>query len=206
MKREEKNQQMRRRIMDGALAEFSRQGYGASSINTICASQELSKGIVYHYFKTKDDLYLACVEECFDRLTDYLRTQSQAEQGSAGERLERYFTARLAFFREYPVYQRMFCEVVMTPPAHLKAELRQRTQPFDALNLQILEQLLAPVSLRPDIERAEVIETFRQFQDFINARAAGSGQSEFEAHEAMCRQALHILLYGIIAREAEHHV
>ena len=165
MKREEKNQQMRRRIMDGALAEFSRQGYGASSINTICASQELSKGIVYHYFKTKDDLYLACVEECFDRLTDYLRTQSQAEQGSTGERLERYFTARLVFFREHPVYQRIFCEVVMTPPAHLKAELRQRTQPFDA---------------------------------------SGSGQWEFEAHEAMCRQALHILLYGIIAREAEH--
>ena len=42
MKREEKNQQMRRRIMDSALAEFSRQGYGASSINTICASEDIS--------------------------------------------------------------------------------------------------------------------------------------------------------------------
>ena len=36
MKREEKNQQMRRRIMDSALTEFSKKGYGASSVNTIC--------------------------------------------------------------------------------------------------------------------------------------------------------------------------
>ena len=41
--------------------EFSSQGYGGSSINTICAAQNLSKGIVYHYFATKDALYLACM-------------------------------------------------------------------------------------------------------------------------------------------------
>ena len=208
MKREEKNQQMRRRIMDGALAEFSRQGYGASSINTICASQELSKGIVYHYFKTKDDLYLACVEECFDRLTDYLRTQSQAEQGSTGERLERYFTARMVFFREHPVYQRIFCEAVITPPAHLRTGIQKRKQEFDALNAQILERLLAPVSLRPNITKADVIETFRQFQDFINARhqMTGTDPLEFEAREQNGRQAWNILLYGVIAVEEHGNV
>ena len=68
MKREEKNQQMRRRIMDSALAEFSGQGYGASSVNNICSAQGISKGIIYHYFKTKDELFLACVEECFSLL------------------------------------------------------------------------------------------------------------------------------------------
>ncbi len=51
--------------MDSALNEFSKQGYSASSINTICSAQGISKGIIYHYFKTKDDLFLACVEECF---------------------------------------------------------------------------------------------------------------------------------------------
>lgn len=38
MKREEKNQQTRRRIMDSALAEFAANGYGGSSVNTICAA------------------------------------------------------------------------------------------------------------------------------------------------------------------------
>lgn len=60
--------------MDSALAEFAVQGYGASSVNTICAAQGISKGIIYHYFKTKDDLYLACVEECFQLLTEHLQS------------------------------------------------------------------------------------------------------------------------------------
>ena len=109
MKREEKNLQTRRRIMDSALNEFSKQGYGASSINTICSAQGISKGIIYHYFKTKDDLFLACVEECFCLLTEYLRSKMQDAESDTERQLEEYFAVRMSFFTEYPIYQRIFC-------------------------------------------------------------------------------------------------
>lgn len=207
MNREEKNQQTRRRILDSALAEFSRQGYGASSINTICAAQDISKGIVYHYFESKDGLFLACVEECFRRLTEHIR-EHMTEQGDPERCLEDYFTVRTGFFRAYPVYQRIFCEAVISPPAPLRDEIQKRKQDLDALNLRILEGLLAPLSLRPSFSKAEVIETFRQFQDFINVRyqMAGPGEGEFEAREEDCRRALNILLYGVIEREGSCHV
>lgn len=193
--------------MDSALAEFSRQGYGASSINTICAAQDISKGIVYHYFETKDELFLACVAECFQRLTEYIRA-NMAESGDMAYCLEEYFGIRTRFFRSYPVYQRIFCEAVMSPPAHLRAEVQTCRQDFDALNLQILERLLAPLSLRPGISQGEVIETFRQFQDFINIRyqIEDANGREFEAREENCRRVLDILLYGVIERENNSHV
>ena len=205
MKREEKNQLTRRRILDSALTEFSRQGYGASSINQICAAPDLSQGLIYPYFDPKDDLFLACVEECFDRLTAYLSGEMQSEQGSTEEQLEHYFTARTAFFRANPVYQRIFCEAVITPPAHLTEEIRARRQAYDALNIQILQHLLATVSLRADLTMGEVIELFRQFQDFINSRqpTAEMSPAEFEAREHLCRRTLNVLLYGVIERE-EH--
>lgn len=193
---------MRRRILDGALAEFSAQGYSGSSINTICAAQNLSKGIVYHYFATKDALYLACMEECFRRLTEYVRANFTAEQGGIEAQLERYFSVRMAFFRENPVYQRLYCEAVTTPPAHLISNIRACRQDFDALNVQILEKLLGSIALRSGISTADAIETFRQYQDFINLRHqmnAANGQS-FEAHEEDCQRMLRILLYGIIER------
>lgn len=203
MKREEKNQQMRRRIMDSALAEFSRQGYGGSSVNAICAAQDISKGIVYHYFETKDALYLACVEECFQKLTEYVRANIASEQSGIERQLENYFPVRMKFFQTHPVYQRIFCEAVIAPPAHLSAEIRMCRQEFDAFNMQILDKLLTPLSLRPGISKADVIETFRQFQDFINVRyqaAATNGQS-LETHEESCRKALNILLYGVLERK-----
>lgn len=207
MKREEKNQQTRRRIMDSALAEFSSQGYGASSINTICAAQDISKGIVYHYFETKDALFLACVAECFRRLTEYIRG-NVTKQGDIECSLEEYFAIRTRFFRSYPIYQRIFCEAVMSPPEHLRTEILTCKQDFEELNIQIIERLLTPLPLRPGISKDEVIETFRQFQDFVNIRyqIAGAGGQEFEAREENCRKALDILLYGIIEREKNDHV
>ena len=193
---------MRRRILDGALAEFSAQGYGGSSINTICAAQNLSKGIVYHYFATKDALYLACMEECFRRLTEYVRANFSAEDGRIEAQLEKYFSVRMAFFRENPVYQRLYCEAVTTPPAHLISNIRACRQDFDAFNVQILEKLLGSIALRSGISMADAIETFRQYQDFINLRHqmnAANGQS-FEAHEEDCQRMLSILLYGVIER------
>ena len=139
MKREEKSQKMRRKIMDSALAEFSDQGYGVSSINTICAAENISKGIVYHYFETKDDLYLACVEECFQQLTDYIRSNFLKEDCSIEKHLRNYFSLRTHFFREHPVYQRIFCEAVIAPPAHLKAEIQRRKQDFINVRYQMTD-------------------------------------------------------------------
>ena len=202
MKREEKNQQTRRRIMDSALAEFARQGYGASSVNTICAAEGISKGIIYHYFSTKDELYLACMEECFRALTEFLRSNAPLE-GTVEEQLEGYFSARTAFFRAHPVYQPIFCQAVISPPAHLGDEVQACKQAFDDLNISILENLLLPLPLREGITMAEVVDTFRRFQDFINAndRAAVLGPREFSQRDRRCKKALDILLYGVIARE-----
>lgn len=192
--------------MDSALAEFSRQGYGASSINTICAAQDISKGIVYHYFETKDVLFLACVAECFQRLTEYIRANMTDSEDPA-YCLEEYFAVRTRFFHSYPVYQRIFCEAVISPPAHLRGRIQACREDFDALNVRILEQLLAPLSLRPGISREEVLETFRQFQDFINVRyqITGANGPEFETREENCRKALDILLYGVVEREGKGH-
>lgn len=202
MKREEKNQQTKRRIMDSALAEFSAQGYGASSINTICAGEHISKGIVYHYFETKDILFLACVNECFQRLTEYIReNMPHREDGESS--LEDYFAVRAKFFYSYPVYRRIFCDAVISPPAHLRGEIQKCRQDLDRLNIQILERLLSLYSLRPGISKDVFIEMFRQFQDFIcvHDQMTNTEGKSFDIYDEQCRKALNILLYGVIERK-----
>ena len=203
MKREEKNQQTRRRILESALAEFSEQGYGASSVNTISNGEGLSKGIIYHYFPTKDDLYLACVEECFQMLTGHLQSHTNMEGQTAEERLEQYFRVRLDFFEQNPQYQRIFCDAVIMPPAHLEASIQEKKAPFDRFNIDSLNRMLEPVSLRSDLSREDVVDTFRQYQDYINARyqMTGSEKIDIRDHEESCRRALRILLYGVVERK-----
>lgn len=202
MKREEKNQQTKRRIMDRALAEFSQKGYGAGSINTVCSAQDISKGIIYHYFKSRDDLYLACVEECFSLLTQHIKNSLAGNKGSVEEQLKSYFSVRMAFFRGHPIYRPIFCEAVISPPVHLKNEISARKQAFDRLNIEILEKLLQSLTLRHGITMEDVVETFGQYQDFINAKydISSMDTQEFELRDESCQKALNILLYGVIER------
>ena len=57
MKREDKNQLTYKKIFDGALIEFANNGYESSSVNNICSAQNISKGIVYHYFKVLSSFF-----------------------------------------------------------------------------------------------------------------------------------------------------
>ncbi|MDL2318344.1 TetR/AcrR family transcriptional regulator [Eubacteriales bacterium OttesenSCG-928-A19] len=201
MKREEKNEQSRARIIRSALKEFSAQGYALSSINTICAEGSITKGVLYHYYDSKDALYLVCVRECFDSLTTYLQERVIAH-GNAS--IQQYFDARLAFFEENPLYQRLFCEAVISPPVHLAKDIEAAKADFDALNITVLTNLLKVVRLRSDISLNQAIEVFRQFQDFVNARyqMAPNSTADLKAHEEFSSRALSVLLYGVVEREA----
>ena len=48
----------RSRILEAALVEFAAKGYKKASTNTIVREANVSKGLLFHYFISKKDLYL----------------------------------------------------------------------------------------------------------------------------------------------------
>lgn len=206
MKREEKVQLTRRKIMDNALKEFSANGYGAGSVNNIFdPEQGISKGIIYHYFSSKDELFLACVGECFEQLKSYIEKQFVQSSGSvtAEECFNRYFSVRMKFFQENPQYQKIFMEAILMPPAHLKAGIMQCRQPMEEMNRNILEELLSRIPLRIPLNKDEVTRIILQFINFVDLQYSlgETGVTTIEALEKKNRQVLDILLNGIVERK-----
>ena len=104
MKQSEKNQKSRALILTHAFTEFASHGYEGSSLNQICARGNLSKGLLYHYYKNKDALYLSCVHVLFDDMTRYLRSEINLSTVT----VEQYFTVRMRFFRQHPLHRKLF--------------------------------------------------------------------------------------------------
>lgn len=208
MKREEKNHLSRQKIRESAMKEFGEQGYGLSSINTICSAGEISKGILYHYYKDRDELYLDCVKEVFDGLTAALRENVMTAKGGIEEGLGRYFDGRVSYFREHPAGQRIFCEAIVSPPQHLREAIRGLRREFDQLNVDVLTSLLEQVRLCSGTTVEEVAEIFRLYQDFASARYQtdmAGGENGPEAYEEICRKSIRVLLYGVIEREGNRN-
>lgn len=57
-------------IMDAALHIFAEKGFAAASINMIAKRAGISKGLIYNYFKSKEDLIKTILINGFDEFLD----------------------------------------------------------------------------------------------------------------------------------------
>lgn len=54
-------------IINNALVLFSRKGYSETTIDDIVAAAGMSKGSIYSYFKSKEEIFLAIAEDRFNK-------------------------------------------------------------------------------------------------------------------------------------------
>ena len=66
------NKETKERLIESALAEFSAKGYTKASLRKICADAGVTTGALYFFFKDKEDLFAAIVEQPFNELKSLL--------------------------------------------------------------------------------------------------------------------------------------
>lgn len=59
---EEYKEKKRQEILHSAHACFAKKGFEASTVDDIVAHSGISKGAIYNYFKSKDEIYLALMD------------------------------------------------------------------------------------------------------------------------------------------------
>ena len=144
MKREQQTEATRGKILESALAVFGREGYQGASMRAIGEHAGISKGIAYHYFKDKDDLYLCCVGQCFDQMLAFLEARDTGPEAPQ-QAVERFIGLRHDFLRQRPEYRTLFYETLFGRPHHLREQLvpiRARLEPID---LQFCRRMIGQV-------------------------------------------------------------
>lgn len=85
--REEKKEQLRRDILDAAVALFRERGYDATRVQDIIERVRVSEGTFFNYFPTKDSLLDAFALDRVERYRDLLRQTIDAVDRSVPERI-----------------------------------------------------------------------------------------------------------------------
>lgn len=203
MKQEERTELTKERILQAAVQEFGTNGYAASTLNAICNNHGISKGLLYHNFSGKDELYMACVSQCFADVTEYLKGEDIQDD------LEKYMRIRLQYFSQNPRYARIFFEAMLQPPAALSTQIRTLRKDFDAFNRRIYRAALSKVKLREGFTETDAIEYYEIMQEMFNgyfsspAYAGKDFQSLVADHEEKLPKMLNLMLYGIGERRTE---
>ena len=196
MKQSEKTKRTKEKIMAAAMEEFGTKSYDAASLNTMCIENQISKGLIYHNFKNKDQLYLQCVGQCYAQMTEYLQ-RTEDDFTDVQSELQEILHSRQVFFAENPYCCNIFFDSILQPPKHLQGDIRQLKKGYDMYLAKRYRNLLGR------------LEHFIMFQEMFNRyfREKSDKDNEIksviENHESKLEQMLNIMLYGIAKETGE---
>lgn len=206
MKKKNKGELSRREILDAALEEFSTYGYAGASLNRVCKEKDLSKGRIYHHFKDKDELYLKCLEDCFNQFREHLADVYRTNDDGVEIRIKKYFDTRIHFFMDHPQYLGIFMDVALNMPDQLKDEIQMIRNEFDRQSTAILKDILHHAPIREDLNLNILVEDIKVYMNFTNMNLRDRLSERLDAedvwkqHEERVHRQLDLILYGILER------
>ena len=102
-------------IFEAAEKLFLSNGYEDTKMDQIANESEFSKGTLYNYFKSKDDLYLAIGTKAYDIIIEH--TKNFIEKNDPGvEQLKAVGYAYYEFTKNYPGYSHIFHDINVKLP------------------------------------------------------------------------------------------
>jgi AcrR family transcriptional regulator len=102
----EEEEGTRDKILNVALQEFSRRGLSGARIDTIAAESGINKGMIYYYFGSKEDLYVAALEESYRRFRQ-IESDFHRESLAPVDALRALVGASFDFHAAHPEFIRM---------------------------------------------------------------------------------------------------
>jgi AcrR family transcriptional regulator len=75
----------REAIVEAALVAFAGAGFQATPVTAVAVKAGISQAYVFKLFPTKEELFVAAVERCFDRIEETLEKSAQTVSGGTGD-------------------------------------------------------------------------------------------------------------------------
>jgi AcrR family transcriptional regulator len=141
------NTSRRAEILRSAVAAFRRRGYHGASVDEIARTLGMTKGNLYYYFESKEDILFFCHDWSLDILLDRLR-EVQKEGGSPDRRLRRLIVAFVHMIIDELHGTALTLDLQALSPAHLKRVIAKRDR-FDRGLRKIIEDGIASGAFAP---------------------------------------------------------
>lgn len=94
-------------ILKSALQEFSQEGIAGARTDEIARRAGVNKALLYYYFRDKEDLYTAALEEVFSGLHACVLPVFDEEGLAPARKLLKYVETHFDYIASHPVYPRL---------------------------------------------------------------------------------------------------
>lgn len=125
----------RERILNAAINEFAQKGFKNASTNEIVREAGISKGLLFHYFKNKKQLYLFLYDYLMEIMAEEYFQKPWVEEKDFLRKMQMASLTKLELFKKYPLIFKFFLTGYSETDIEVKNEIDERNQKIIGSNL-----------------------------------------------------------------------
>lgn len=203
MTQKERQERSKEEIYQAALIEFGTFGYEKVSMERICGQHGISKGMMYHYYSNKDDLFLLCVERTFVNLKAHVERGAGELIGQGTlETIKNFFMIREYYFQLHPRQKMIFEEAMLHPPKHLIEQIQELRGPIREVNREFIKQIVKKMPLRPKMDQQKAVRYLESveyyFQSIMRNYRDDHATEDMHTIFETAEEILDMVLFGIL--------
>jgi AcrR family transcriptional regulator len=148
----------RARILNVAIQEFSRFGLSGARIDAIALESGANKGMIYYYFGSKEDLYVAALEESYRRFRQIEEGLQIDESLPPVQALRMLVSASFDFHAAHPEFIRMVMSENINQGEYIRKipELRAINRSAITLLERLCQRGIAEGVFRADLDPVDL--------------------------------------------------
>ncbi|TCN27442.1 TetR/AcrR family transcriptional regulator [Mesobacillus foraminis] len=120
------NQDKQERILNAAAQEFVQKGYATASTNEIVKAAGISKGLLFHYFNNKKDLYLFLYSHFVDVLMHEFFANLEDTEQDIFFKIKKIMLLKSQLMKKHPEIFNFMMSAYMEDSTEVKNDLDQR--------------------------------------------------------------------------------
>lgn len=145
------------RILAAAKAEFARKGLAGARVDEIADRAKINKRMIYHYFASKDQLFLAVLEAAYEDIRAKERAL-RLESLEPVAAIEKLVSFTWGYFVKNPEFLRLLNSANLHRAVHLKQSKRVKAMhvPFMDMIREVLRRGEAAGLFRPGVDAVQL--------------------------------------------------
>jgi len=160
--RSERAERTRQRILDAAGHCFAASGYAKTTVEEIALQAGVSKGLVYHHFRGKEQILEAVLERTVEDWDEATRTANWPEGKSVLQGLADVHRAMVQYARDNPLVRALFQnDPLVLPEMRRSAAVRGALDQFRAQLVEAIHVGVESGELREDLDVERSAEVVR---------------------------------------------
>ncbi|TWD99571.1 TetR family transcriptional regulator [Neobacillus bataviensis] len=172
------------RIINAAINEFAQKGYDKASTNEIVKEAEISKGLLFHYFKNKKQMFLFLFDHCIQIITDDFYKKVDLTETDFFKRIRKAVLIKMDLLAKYPDIFKFIEEAYMDDAVDIKVEIEKKVKELNEINIGRIYEGIDFSKFRDDIDIQKILKiitwTFEKLSEETLTKAKLSPNHEID--------------------------